>query len=105
MTHSELSRSVESMTASPLTRQNGFAIRTIRQIKGITPKDLAERCGLKHTQSLRNIETEQKSVSEEALNKIAQALDVDAAAIRRLPLSWSIRSVVGVVPVPERQAS
>jgi transcriptional regulator with XRE-family HTH domain len=63
-------------------RQNGYAIRTIRQIQGISLEELADRTD-SHPQSLRNIEIERKQASVELLNLIARALGIDTAAIQR----------------------
>ena len=93
------------MTAPPLVRQNGPAIRAIRRLNGMTPAALAERSGFENEQSLRNIESEHRSASEEALERIAAALEVEVAAIRRMPLSWSFRNVLTAVPEPARQAA
>lgn len=70
------------MEPSSAVRQNGYAIRTIRQIQGLSLEELADRTD-SHPQSLRNVELENKPASEVMLNRIARALGIDTAAIQR----------------------
>ena len=69
-------------TTRTQVRQNGFAIRELRKREGLTPDQLAATVHIS-TPHLRNIENEHKSASVEHLARIAQALDVSIAAIRR----------------------
>lgn len=66
-------------------RHNGMAIRTIRQIRGISRDDLAQQCGVSYPY-FANIENEHKDGTPELIHKIALALDVPVAAILRAPL-------------------
>lgn len=69
-------------------RQNGAAIRAIRQREGLSIAGLAHRATETTSISephLRNIENELKNASIEHLAAIAKALDVPLAAIRRNP--------------------
>jgi transcriptional regulator with XRE-family HTH domain len=65
-------------------RQNGAAIRAIREALRLTVTELAEYTG-SHPQTLRNIELDRRPASDELLTLIARALQVDIAAILRNP--------------------
>ena len=65
-------------------RQNGAAIRVIRESLRLSPSDLAEMIGL-HPQAVRNIELDRNPASDVSLELIAAALRVDIAAILRDP--------------------
>ena len=62
-------------------RQNGFAIRALRQKEGLSVDALAIAIDVT-APHLRNIENELRSASEVHLARIAKALDVPLAAIR-----------------------
>jgi len=69
-------------------RQNGAALRAIRQREGLTIAGLANKVSKSLAISephLRNIENELKSASIEHLAVIAKVLEVPLAAIRRNP--------------------
>jgi len=66
------------------TRHNGEAIRTIREIRGLTGTALARRVGVT-SQTLSKIELERKSTSLVTLNRIAAALSIGVGAILRDP--------------------
>lgn len=69
------------MSATLTRRQNGHAIRALRQKEGLTPDELAKAIGVT-TPHLRNIELELRSASEVHLARIAKVLDVPLAAIK-----------------------
>lgn len=69
------------MTARTASRQNGFAIRALRQKEGLSVDDLAKAISVT-APHMRNIENELRSASEVHLARIAHALDVPLAAIR-----------------------
>lgn len=62
--------------------QNGTAIRTFRELRGLSRDDLAQRVDLSYPY-LANIENEHKVPTPEVLHRIALALDVPVAAICR----------------------
>lgn len=66
-------------------RQNGAAIRAIRELRGMSPGDLAAAAGVKE-QSLRNIENGHRPASDPVINAIAGALAVPVEAITRILL-------------------
>jgi len=59
----------------------GKAIKTLRDKKGISQSELADKIGLSQT-SLSQIETGDKNPSEKTLEKIAKALDSSVAFIK-----------------------
>ena len=62
------------------------AIREVRRAKGLTLDDVAQRCSPPTTaQTIGRLETGTRTVSVGWLNRIAAALDVDAADLVRLP--------------------
>lgn len=69
-----------------ISRQNGHAIRALRQREGISVVDLAAICGASASH-MRNIELEHRDASPEQLAKVADALNVPVAALTRLPAS------------------
>ena len=61
-------------------------IREVRRAKGLTLQDVADRCKPKTTpQTIGRLETGARTVSVGWLNRIAQALEVEAANLVRLP--------------------
>ena len=61
-------------------------IREVRRAKGLTLQDVADRCKPKTTpQNIGRLETGARTVSVGWLNRIAQALEVEAANLVRLP--------------------
>lgn len=72
------------MASPEKVRQNGSAIRAIREALGLSLTELAE-CTGSHPQSLRNLELERRDASEDLLTRLARALGVDVAAILRDP--------------------
>ena len=61
-------------------------IREVRQARGLTLQDVAERCAPPTTpQTIGRLETGTRTVSVDWLNRIAHALDVEAADLVRLP--------------------
>ncbi len=62
------------------------AIREVRRAKGLTLEAVAQRCDPPTTaQTIGRLETGTRTVSVDWLNRIAAALDVDAADLVRLP--------------------
>lgn len=62
------------------------AIREVRRAKGLTLEDVAARCAPPTTaQTIGRLETGTRTVSVAWLNRIAAALEVDAADLVRLP--------------------
>ena len=62
------------------------AIREVRRAKGLTLEEVAERCVPPTTaQTIGRLETGTRTVSVGWLNRIAAALEVDAADLVRLP--------------------
>lgn len=62
------------------------AIREVRRAKGLTLDDVARRCSPPTTaQTIGRLETGTRTVSVGWLNRIAAALEVDAADLVRLP--------------------
>lgn len=68
--------------ADPKARQNGFAIRAIRELRGMSRVDLADRIGCSES-ALSGYETESRPLPIGRLDRIATALDVDRAALVR----------------------
>ena len=66
----------------PETRQNGTAIRTFREIRGMSRDELAQRVDLSYPY-LANLELENKNAKPETVHRIAAALDVPVGAICR----------------------
>ena len=62
------------------------AIREVRRAKGLTLEEVAQRCDPPTTaQTIGRLETGTRTVSVAWLNRIAAALDVDAADLVKLP--------------------
>ena len=62
------------------------AIREVRRAKGLTLEEVAQRCAPPTTaQTIGRLETGTRTVSVDWLNRIAAALDVDAADLVKLP--------------------
>jgi transcriptional regulator with XRE-family HTH domain len=67
-----------------VTRQNGIAIRVIREKDGISQNQLAKAVGIRQP-SLSEIEGESVSARVVTLNMIARQLGIPVAAIMRVP--------------------
>jgi XRE family transcriptional regulator, regulator of sulfur utilization len=65
-------------------RQNGAAIRSLREKDGWHQPEFARRVGLSQS-ALSNIEREKRSARPATINRIAHALRVPVAAITREP--------------------
>ncbi len=63
-------------------RQNGAAIRAIRELSGLSPGDLAAAIDIKE-QSLRNIENGSRPASDAVIYAIAGKLGVPVEAITK----------------------
>lgn len=74
------------MTAGATTRHNGYAIRVIREARGLTVQDLCDKLDLS-APALRNIELEHREAKVELIQRIAIALEVPVQAITRVPLT------------------
>lgn len=69
------------------------AIREVRRAKGLTLAEVAERCNPPTTaQTIGRLETGTRTVSVGWLNRIAKALDVDAADLVKMPRRADLRS-------------
>ncbi|MFG2001772.1 helix-turn-helix domain-containing protein [Spirillospora sp. NPDC048911] len=80
---------------NPQKPQNGFAIREFRQIRRWSGTALAREIGISHS-TLSNIEAERRPASDEVLNAIAFALDIDVRAIRRDKVGVASETPLGV---------
>jgi transcriptional regulator with XRE-family HTH domain len=86
------------------------AIREVRRAKGLTLEEVASRCEPPTTaQTIGRLETGTRTVSVGWLNRIARALDVEAADLVRLPDRPEIAVVAildsGGAHAPRRSAS
>jgi len=68
------------MPPTRIVHHNGAAVRAIREMRGYSIADLAERLDITR-QALSNIENGNKRVSRVLAQRIARALLVDLAAI------------------------
>lgn len=81
-------------TSDTGTRHNGFAIRALREARGMTVQDLCNRLTASGRElsapGLRNIELEHREARVEVVHGIASVLEVPVQAITRVPLTaWS----------------
>ncbi len=60
-----------------IIRVFGFNVRKYRKVRGISQEKLAEICGL-HRTYISDIECFQRNVSLESIEKIANALQIEA---------------------------
>lgn len=86
------------------------AIREVRRAKGLTLEDVARRCTPPTTaQTIGRLETGTRTVSVNWLNRIAAALEVDAADLVHLPARADMPVVAvleaGGASAPRRAAS
>jgi transcriptional regulator with XRE-family HTH domain len=86
------------------------AIREVRRAKGLTLEDVAKRCDPPTTpQTIGRLETGTRTVSVGWLNRIAAALEVDAADLVRLPEKPEIAVAAvldgGGAQAPRREAA
>ncbi|WP_204015997.1 helix-turn-helix domain-containing protein [Sphaerimonospora thailandensis] len=81
-----------------------MAIRTIRQLRKKSMKELAEAVKIT-PQSLSNAENETKRVSLDLLNRIAIALEIPLAAISRVPVATGQRPALQGDFVPEQETA
>lgn len=65
------------------TRQNGYAIRAVREVRGMSLSDLAQLLGITDPH-MRNFENEFRTAKPEMITRIAEALDVSSAALVRM---------------------
>lgn len=84
-------------------------IREVRRAKGLTLHDVAARCKPPTTpQTIGRLETGTRTVSVGWLNRIAQALDVEAADLVRLPERADLPVAAVLIPTgaiaPRREA-
>jgi XRE family transcriptional regulator, regulator of sulfur utilization len=84
------SQMVTTATQEPLSRvharlrQNGAAIRSLREKDGWHQPEFARRVGMSQS-ALSNIEREKRSARPATIHRIARALRVPVAAITREP--------------------
>jgi DNA-binding XRE family transcriptional regulator len=84
------SQTVTTATQEPLgrvqarLRQNGAAIRSLREKDGWHQPEFARRVGMSQS-ALSNIEREKRSARPATIHRIARALRVPVAAITREP--------------------
>ena len=69
------------MEPKTLTRQNGYAIRAIREKDGQSVEGLAKVIGIS-TSYMRSVENESRSIGAAAISRVAAALGVPTVAIR-----------------------
>lgn len=67
---------IPAMPPTAIVRQNGAAIRVIREIRGLTVNQLAERVGLT-PRALRYIEAEQNRLPKVRVASFCDALGID----------------------------
>jgi transcriptional regulator with XRE-family HTH domain len=72
-----------------VTRQNGFAIRALRDKAGISTAEMARRLEIS-TPHYRKLEDETRAATEEHLQRIATALDIPVPALVRTPPGGSV---------------
>lgn len=82
------------MTASASTRHNGYAIRVLREARGLSVQDLCNRLTSGGRElsapALRNIELEHREARVDLIQRIALVLEVPVQAITRVPLTeWA----------------
>ena len=78
----ETPKDAESPRVTPLRRQNGLAIRVIREKDGLSQNKLAEMVGIAQP-SLWEIENERVNAKLVTLNRIAHQLHIPVGAITR----------------------
>lgn len=66
----------------PPTTQNGYAIRALRQLRGVSTRDLADALDVTQP-TVRNWENEWRGCDTVTLTRIAHVLDVDPRALSR----------------------
>ncbi|MGE4613744.1 MAG: helix-turn-helix domain-containing protein [Planctomycetota bacterium] len=81
----------------------GDLIRSLREEKGVTAKDLAERIGLSASQMSR-LESGQRRVNSEVLARIARALEVTPSELFEEGSPGSVRPLSSSAATPLRQA-
>ena len=84
-TQKDTAVAVESIGRMPgRLRQNGAAIRSLREKDGWHQPDFARKIGMSQS-ALSNIEREKRSARPATIHRIARALRVPVAAITREP--------------------
>lgn len=86
------------MTASASTRHNGYAIRALREARGLSVQDLCNKLTSGGRElsapALRNIELEHREARVDLIQRIALVLEVPVQAITRVPLTeWASKKV------------
>lgn len=71
-----------AQTSNRPIAQNGFALRDFRVCRGLSVDELANRIQISGPH-LRNLELEHRSATDVDLNKLAYALDINVASLRR----------------------
>lgn len=82
------------MTESVPTRHNGYAVRVIREARGMSVQDLCDKLTSAGRElsapALRNIELEHREAKVDLIQRIATILEVPVQAIIRVPLTaWA----------------
>lgn len=80
---------VSYMPPTPTVRQNGHALRTFREMRGLSVVDLAEKAKVSPP-ALRNWELENKALPTVKAERLCLALDIRLAAIVRDPLPEAV---------------
>lgn len=79
------------MAQNDSTRHNGYAIRALREARGLSVQDLCDKLTKGGRElsapALRNIELENREAKVDLIQRIAQILEVQVQAITRLPLT------------------
>lgn len=93
------------MAANISTRHNGYAVRALREARGMSVQDLCNKLTAGGRElsapALRNIELEHREAKVELVQRIALALEVPVQAITRVPLTeWSTRTSTNRQQVP-----
>lgn len=79
------------MAHNDSTRHNGYAIRALREARGMSVQDLCNRLTASGRElsapALRNIELENRDAKIDLIQRIAMTLEVPIQAITREPLT------------------
>jgi transcriptional regulator with XRE-family HTH domain len=79
------------MAQNDSTRHNGYAIRALREARGMSVQDLCNRLTRDGRElsapALRNIELENREAKVDLIQRIATTLEVPIQAITRVPLT------------------
>lgn len=80
-----------AQNSSTPTRHNGYAVRALRESRGMSVQDLCDRVTKEgrplSAPALRNIELEHREAKIDLIQRIADVLEVPIQAIARSPLT------------------